>query len=148
MADLYRHGYTIGDLVLSDSACERILAALPNVHLSHPTIAAMLRDPRFAGAIGEPGLTGIAARVLDSEPHEWQRARDVYIVRIHLDPAGGSMAVIPRSHREDAEIETLITNGTMAEVALPQGAMLIMAPRLVHTTPRQRLLQIELAARR
>ncbi len=148
MADLYRHGYTIADLVLSDSACERILASLPTVDLSHPTIAAMLREPRFAAAIGEPGLTGIAARVLESEPHEWQRAGDVYIVRVHLDPDGGSMGVIPRSHRDGAEIDALVANATMAELSLPQGAMLIMAPRLVHGTPRQRVLQIELGSAR
>jgi hypothetical protein len=146
VADLYRHGYTIADLVLSDSACERIISSLPAVDLRHPTIASMLREPRFAASIGEPGLSAIAARVLDSAPHEWQRAGNAYIVRVHLDPEGGSMGLIPKSHRNDAAIETLIAHGTMADVSLPQGAMLIMAPRLVHTTPRQRVLQIELGS--
>lgn len=146
MADLYRHGYTIADLVLSDSACERILTALPAIDLRHPTITAMVREPRFAAAIGEPGLSAIVARVLDSEPHEWRRAGEVYTVLVHLDPHGGSMGVIPKSHRENAEIETLTASGTMADLSLPQGAMLIMAPRLVHTAPRQRVLQIELGS--
>ena len=149
MADLYRHGYGIADLVLSDSACERILDVLPAVDvLDHPTVMAMIRDRRFQFAIGEPGLIPVKARILDGEPEEWQQAANVYAVRVHLDAAGGATRVIPMSHRKgkltEEEIAALTSVGPIAELALPQGAMLIMAPLLVHTMPSRRVLQIEL----
>jgi len=150
VADLYRHGYSISDLVLSDSACERILDALPAADvIGHPTVVAMIRDPRFAAAIGEPGLAPVKARILDGEPEAWQQAGEVYSVRVQLDVAGGSTRVIPMSHRQgkvsEEEIARLAATGPIAELAMPQGAMLVMAPLLVHTAPRRRVLQIELA---
>ena len=149
MADLYRHGYSIADLVLSDSACARILDVLPAVDvLNHPTVMAMTRDRRFEAAIGEPGLVPVKARILDGEPEEWLQAGEVYAVRVHLDTPGGATRVIPMSHRKgklsEEEIAGLTSIGPIAELALPQGAMLVMAPLLVHTAPSRRVLQIEL----
>ena len=101
MADLYRHGYTIADLVLADSACERILDALPATDvLDHPTVMAMIRDRRFEVAIGEPGLVPVKATIVDGEPEEWRQAGAVYAVRVHLDAAGGATRVLPMSHRK------------------------------------------------
>ncbi len=142
MPDLHRHGYSIADLVLSDSACERIVESI------RPTVDAMVRDPRFQAEIGEPGLVVANASVLDGDAEGWFQNGEVTIVRVPLDPGGGGMRVIPMSHRQgkltDDEIARLAASGPIADLTLPQGAMLVMAPMLVHTPPRGRVLQMEL----
>ena len=146
MADLHRHGYTIADLVLSDGACERLIESL------QPTVSAMVRDSRFMAAVGEPGLVAVRANVFEPQLDSWRQSAEVYTVRVHLERHGGSTRVIPMSHRQgtlsDAEIRSLTTTGPIAELSLPQGALLVMAPRLVHTAPSQRVLEIELGPAR
>lgn len=142
MPDLHRHGYSIADLVLSDSACERILESI------RPTVDAMIRDPRFQSELGEPGLVVVNAIVFDGDEDGWRQSGEVTTVQVPLDPGGGGMRVIPMSHRKgkmnEEEIARLAASGPIADLTLPQGAMLVMAPLLVHTAPSGRVLQIEL----
>ena len=207
MADLYRHGYAIADLVLSDSACERIIADLPAVEeqrggvrnlIDHPTVVSMVRSPKFAAAIGIPGLVAVKATLFDKTPEsnwrvQWHQDRMIAVkeradvegfgpwavkrgvvhveppvrvleemvaVRVHLDDCGpdsGPLRVIPRSHKlgklNDEQIAELTTNALMAELALPQGALLLMRPLLLHASlpavqaGHRRVLHIELAPR-
>lgn len=207
MADLYRHGYAIADLVLSDSACERITAELPAVDgrrggvrnlIEHPTVVAMIHSPKFAQAVGIPGLVAVKATLFDKTPAanwrvQWHQDRMIAVkeraeideftawtvkngvvhvepparvleemvaVRIHLDacgPENGPLRVIPASHKRgklsDDEVMKLAMSGPIAELTMPQGAMLLMRPLLVHasapaTAPsHRRVLHIELAPR-
>lgn len=207
MADLFRHGYTIAELVLSDSACDRIASALPEAGegrggvrnlIEHPTVTAMLRDRRFAAAMEVPGLVAVKATLFDKTPRtnwrvQWHQDRMIAVrervetdgfsawtvkngvahvepparvleemvaVRVHLDPCGpenGPLRVIPGSHRRgklDAEeIARLAASGPIAELTLPQGALLVMRPLLVHASApavspgHRRVLHIELAPR-
>lgn len=144
MPDLHRHGYSIADLVLSDSACERIVESI------QPTVDAMVRDPRFQSELGEPGLVVVNAIVLEGDAGEWRQSSEVTTVQVSLDPGGAGIRVIPMSHRQgklsEEELARLTASGPIADLTLPQGAMLVMAPRLVHTTPNRRVLQIELAS--
>lgn len=207
MADLYRHGYAIADLVLSDSACERITSDLPDVDaqrggvrnlIEHPNVVSMVRSPKFAAAIGIPGLVAVKATLFDKTPQsnwrvQWHQDRMIAVkerrdvegfgpwavkrgvthveppvrvleemvaVRVHLDDCGpdsGPLRVIPRSHKlgklSDEQIAELTANALMAELALPQGALLLMRPLLLHASPpavhagHRRVLHIELAPR-
>jgi hypothetical protein len=101
VADLFRHGYTIAELVLSDSACDRIVSALPEVSerrggvrnlIEHPTVVAMLRDQRFARAIEIPGLVAVKATLFDKTPEsnwrvQWHQDR-LIAVRERVDADG------------------------------------------------------------
>ena len=207
MADLYRHGYTLAELVLSDSACERIAEMLPEVDdrrggvrnlIEHPTVVAMIRSPKFAAAVGIPGLVAVKATLFDKTPEsnwrvQWHQDRMIAVkervdaegfgawtvkngvphvepparvleemvaVRVHLDASGpdnGPLRVIPGSHKRgklpDEEIQKLAMSGPIAELTLPQGAMLLMRPLLVHASApavnatHRRVLHIELAPR-
>lgn len=207
MADLFRHGYTIAELVLSDSACDRIVSSLPEVPegrggvrnlLDHPTVQAMLRDRRFAVAVEVPGLVAVKATLFDKTAEsnwrvQWHQDRliavrervetdgfgswttkngvvhvdpparvleEMVAVRVHLDdcgPENGPLRVIPGSHRRGKlsaeEIARLAASGPIAELTLPQGALLVMRPLLVHSSApavsavHRRVLHIELAPR-
>jgi ectoine hydroxylase-related dioxygenase (phytanoyl-CoA dioxygenase family) len=183
MPDLHRHGYEIGDLVLSDSACERIAEELPEVGggrggvrdlIAHPTVVAMMERLRF------PGLVMVKATLFDKTPAsnwrvQWHQDRvlklgerrvepppevleEMLAVRVHLDACGpdnGPLRVIPGSHRlgrlSAEEIARLAASGPIAELTLPQGALLYLRPLLVHSSPpaaapgHRRVLHIELA---
>jgi len=101
MPDLHRHGYTIADLVLSDSACERITSDLPDLAegrggvrnlIEHPTVAAMIRSPKFAAAVGIPGLLAVKATLFDKTPDanwrvQWHQDRMI-AVKARADAEG------------------------------------------------------------
>lgn len=193
-------------MVLSDSACERIAEELPEVAsgrggvrnlIDHPTVLAMCRDPRFARAVGVPGLVAVKATLFDKTPEanwrvQWHQDRMIAVrerrevegygpwamkdgvphveppaavleemlaVRVHLDacgPESGPLRVIPSSHRRGKlsaeEIEHLAMTGPIAQVTLPQGALLLMRPLLVHASSpaaeakHRRVLHLELAS--
>ena len=207
MTDLNRYGYEIADLVLSDSACERMAEELPDVAsgrggvrnlIEHPTVAAMLRDPRFVRAISVPGLVAVKATLFDKTPEanwrvQWHQDRMIAVcerreiegygpwamkdgvphveppaavleemlaVRVHLDACGpdnGPLRVIPGSHQRGKlsaeEIAKLALSGPIAQITLPQGALLLMRPLLVHASSpateanHRRVLHLELAPR-
>lgn len=100
MADLHRHGYAIADLVLSDSACERITESMPDVDrgrggvrdlLEHPTVAAMVRDRRFIAAIESPGLIAVKATLFDKTVAanwrvQWHQDRVMKIGERRIEP--------------------------------------------------------------
>lgn len=80
------------------------------------------------------------------------------VVRVHLDESGaenGPIRVIPGSHRAgkmtDEEIARMVAAEPAVEVYVPQGALLLMRPLLVHSSPparaaqHGRVLHIELA---
>lgn len=162
MPDLHRHGYEIGDLVLSDSACERI-AEGPHHDargvMDHPTVVAMVERIR------PPGLVAVKATVFDQTAPSWRlewhqdamNAAEMLMVRVQLDdcgPAHGRLRVIPGSHRRGKltadEIAKLAASGPIAELSLPQGALLFLHPLLVRALPpvqderRCRVLLIEM----
>lgn len=79
-------------------------------------------------------------------------------IRIHLDPSGaenGPLRVIPGSHRlgklTDEKIASVVAEHPMTELHVPQGALLLMRPLLVHASSaarsgdHRRVLHIELA---
>lgn len=140
----------------------------------HPTVIAMMERIRF------PGLSMIKATLFDKTPQsnwrvQWHQDRvirkgaqrieppvnvleEMVAVRVHLDPCGpenGPLRVIPGSHRRGIlsadEIAKLAHAGPIAELTLPQGAVLFMKPLLVHASSpavvpgHRRVLHIELA---
>ena len=79
-------------------------------------------------------------------------------IRIHLDACGadnGPLRVIPGSHRlgklDERSIEEIVAGGRMCELHVPQGAVLVMRPLLLHSSSvarsvdHRRVLHIELA---
>ena len=79
-------------------------------------------------------------------------------IRIHLDSCGaenGPLRVIPGSHRlgklSDEQIELVVAHHPMAELHVPQGALLLMRPLVVHSSSvaravdHRRVLHIEFA---
>ena len=79
-------------------------------------------------------------------------------IRIHLDACGpdnGPLRVIPASHLlgklKEAELERVVANTASAELHVPQGALLLMRPLLIHSSPaalspvHRRVLHIEFA---
>lgn len=79
-------------------------------------------------------------------------------IRVHLDACGednGPMRVIPGSHRGgklgEKQISEAVATTSMVELYVPQGAILLMRPLLVHSstpardTAHRRVLHIELA---
>jgi ectoine hydroxylase-related dioxygenase (phytanoyl-CoA dioxygenase family) len=79
-------------------------------------------------------------------------------IRVHLDKCGaanGALRVIPGSHRSGKltprQLDELVTASAMIELDLPQGAMLLMRPLLVHSSSaasmatHRRVLHVELA---
>ncbi len=79
-------------------------------------------------------------------------------IRVHLDACGeenGPMRVIPGSHRggklSDPQLATAVATTAMVELYVPQGAILLMRPLLVHSSTaardgaHRRVLHIELA---
>jgi ectoine hydroxylase-related dioxygenase (phytanoyl-CoA dioxygenase family) len=78
-------------------------------------------------------------------------------IRIYLDACGaenGPLRVIPGSHRLGKipadQLERVVAGGTMAELHVPQGGLLLMRPLLIHSSPpprspeHRRVLHIEL----
>ena len=140
MADLHRHGYAVAEFVLADSACERIVEALPASDLlQHPTVVAM--TGRLATLFEEPGLVLAKAMVVEETSGQWQQAAAA-TVRVQLDRGGGSARIIPSSHRRP--MEQSIEEGPVAELALPQGAILLLRAGAVHAALRGRVLHLEL----
>jgi ectoine hydroxylase-related dioxygenase (phytanoyl-CoA dioxygenase family) len=85
--DLYRNGYALAELVLSQNACERLIDALPHVDagrgglrnlIDDETVVRVIRDERFAAAIAsaaEPGLVAVKATLFDKTPRaNWRVA--------------------------------------------------------------------------
>jgi hypothetical protein len=81
-------------------------------------------------------------------------------VRVHLDACGsqnGPLRVIPGSHRlgklSAERLQQVVAAGPVVELTLPQGAMLLMRPLLVHSSlpalsaAHRRVLHLELAPR-
>lgn len=79
-------------------------------------------------------------------------------LRIHLDECGaenGPMRVIPGSHHSgkllEGDLASIVAGGPMVELYVPQGAMLLMRPLLVHSSSsarapeHRRVLHIEFA---
>jgi ectoine hydroxylase-related dioxygenase (phytanoyl-CoA dioxygenase family) len=80
------------------------------------------------------------------------------VVRVHLDPCGtdnGPTRVVPGSHRlgklTDRDLAGVVADGPAVEVHVPQGAMLLMRPLLVHASmspaapEHRRVLHLEFA---
>ena len=78
-------------------------------------------------------------------------------IRIYLDACGaenGPLRVIPGSHRlgkiSNDQLERVVADGTMTELHVPQGGLLLMRPLLIHSSPparsseHRRVLHIEL----
>jgi ectoine hydroxylase-related dioxygenase (phytanoyl-CoA dioxygenase family) len=89
-------------------------------------------------------------------PHEV--LAQMLAIRIHLDDCGadnGPLRVIPGSHRHgkiaEADLEGIVARSHVAELHVPRGALLLMRPLLVHSSPaartpgHRRVLHIELA---
>ena len=81
-------------------------------------------------------------------------------IRIHLDVCGsenGPLRVIPGTHRrgklEDAQVAALASEKSIVEVPVPEGAILLMRPLLVHSSSparasaHRRVLHVEFAPR-
>lgn len=81
-------------------------------------------------------------------------------IRVHLDACGpdnGPLRIIPGSHRSgklsESQLAALVACGPMVGLYVPQGAILVMRPLLVHasspaqTGTHRRVLHIELAPR-
>ncbi len=99
--------------------------------------------------------------VKDGVPHAEPPAsvlQTMLAVRVHLDDSGpenGPLKVIPGTHRRgklsDAEIADIVAHSHQIELALPQGAILLMRPLLLHASSpavsatHRRVLHIELA---
>lgn len=79
-------------------------------------------------------------------------------IRVHIDECGadnGPLLAIPGSHHggklEEDELAGVVAGGPVVELYVPQGALLLMRPLLVHassparTTHHRRVLHIELA---
>jgi ectoine hydroxylase-related dioxygenase (phytanoyl-CoA dioxygenase family) len=79
-------------------------------------------------------------------------------IRIHLDACGpdnGPLRVIPASHLlgklKEADLEREVARAEAAELHVPQGALLLMRPLLIHSSPaalspgHRRVLHIEFA---
>lgn len=103
------------------------------------------------------GPWSMKAGVIHVEPPTEVLAQ-MLAVRIHLDDCGpdhGPLRVLPATHRLgklDADaIAQLAASRPFVELHLPQGAMLLMRPLLVHASPpanlpvQRRVLHIELA---
>jgi ectoine hydroxylase-related dioxygenase (phytanoyl-CoA dioxygenase family) len=79
-------------------------------------------------------------------------------IRVHLDLCGeenGPLRVVPGSHRSgklaERELAEVVAGTSMVELYLPQGAILLMRPLLVHSssparaTAHRRVLHVEFA---
>jgi len=79
-------------------------------------------------------------------------------IRIHLDACGpdnGPLRVIPASHLlgklKEADLEREVARAEITELHVPQGALLLMRPLLIHSSPaalspgHRRVLHIEFA---
>lgn len=206
--DLEASGFTIAELVLSDSQCEHIAASLPGVAggrggvrnlIDHPTVVQLLLHERFGqylwSVVGRE-LVAVKATLFDKTPEanwrvQWHQDRVIAVkerieapgygpwtkkagslhveapaavlaqmlaVRIHLDECGpdnGPLRVIPGSHHRgklgERQLAAAVAAGAMTELYVPQGAILLMRPLLVHSstparaTEHRRVLHIELA---
>lgn len=103
------------------------------------------------------GPWSVKAGVLHADAPEEVLAQ-MLAIRIHLDPCGpedGPLRVIPGSHLlgrlTDEEIGRTVADGVMAELHVPQGALLLMRPLIVHASSasrsgaHRRVLHVEFA---
>ncbi len=202
MTRFHRDGYVLADLVLTASACAKIIDELPAVDaqrggvrglMNARTVRRIVQSREFTRAIYEhvdKPLVAVKATLFDKTPAsnwrvQWHQDRAIAVrermeldeygpwsikdgiphvdapvavleqmlaARIHLDDCGsanGPLRVIPGSHRRGKLTD--IDAQHYVELAVPQGAILLMRPLLLHASPaaiesaHRRVLHIELA---